>query len=326
MKFSSYMCHCPYCKEEMSHCFIFYNNLITESSLWSFSTDLTSRIEQYSRFLDPFVYKTLKIESLSTASNKVVTNVIESKGNIAKTDDSVSLTSFHPLSVLKNLTDMHTTVHRTMTFQATTTTNSNSHYSRSPTVDTPPVGKSKLTKPPSAAETTLLDRSPFKLLAVQQIVLALVESEWKITSAIAELIHERTFAFLSTQIVEDVNNAQTNDPTDTGLTRFRREQTSMAATLKSSKIYQEHKFNPITVNACMAERGIAIYYKTFAGGPHTSFSLPFDSIVGATQKAPNFSPQASNVGIPAGDLELLRVVDRCKLTGSSFSAAWMCFL
>lgn len=156
----------------------------------------------------------------------------------------------------------------------------------------------------ASASKKVLDRSVFQTIAVRQVVNAFVSCDWQLTCDIKDMLRRRTLGLLSSQVVEDVNNAEKNDPKRTSATHFRRPQTSMSAAIAGQVLEQRHRFVPVRLDAAVPRKSISLSKAVFDDSGHPS--MKFSNIATVHAKADFFSPQAANVGLPAADLELLR--------------------
>lgn len=153
----------------------------------------------------------------------------------------------------------------------------------------------------------VLDRSPFHLLAVRQLVMAFSTSEWTLTSAIRSMLERRFQGVLSTQVVEDVNNSEKNDPSHRGAAHFRRPQTSFAAAVAGRLLEQRHRFAPVRLDVPLPRKCVVVSKEVFEGNSDPSLDF-----------------SAANTGMPAADLELIR---QAAATGRqrSLGLAWQVF-
>ena len=113
---------------------------------------------------------------------------------------------------------------------------------------------------------------------------------------------------MQSQAVEDENNQQKNSHqvTEWG-GRFRRPQTCMFAILKSGFLNKTHRYKTLSSDAPVPASTPALRKEDLV--PSHTPDLPLLSVADAKAKAPYFSPQAENVGLPTADLNVARTLE-----------------
>jgi hypothetical protein len=147
-------------------------------------------------------------------------------------------------------------------------------------------------------------RSPFQMLAVEQVVRACREVGFQGHEDITAIIHASTLTTTSSQGVEDLNNHQKNShQVRSWGGKFRRPETCLATTVRDQVLHKSHRFLPApkVVMRVVAEPL-----------PHDAFqrvgraALPVHLMASTQQKAHFYSPQPENVGRSTADVKVLR--------------------
>lgn len=155
---------------------------------------------------------------------------------------------------------------------------------------------------------SILDRSPFQLVSVKQLVngMTFTDQEEGFSSDVLTELLIRSRSVLGTTIIEDVNNAQKNVRRKVaGKNRFRKPQTSMGAALHSEIVNKVHKFYPVLATSPQLRRTAVLKNEAFKVKT-SNFSMKFKQLKGKKQKSAYFSPLAVNTGVPAADMAALR--------------------
>lgn len=157
---------------------------------------------------------------------------------------------------------------------------------------------------PSALTKAYLERSPFNLLSVQQVILALKESEYRVTPELTKTLDSRFSTIMQSQGVEDMNNFQKNGKQENGWGgRYRKPQTGLAICVRKKILQNIHKFDSVPTDRVGA-RSVEPLSKADMSVIKDP-SLPFSNVATPSQRAPYYSPSAESVGQPTADLEVL---------------------
>lgn len=159
---------------------------------------------------------------------------------------------------------------------------------------------------PSALLRRVMARSPLQMLSVQQVALACIEFGWAPHAELRRLVDERTRTIMQSQACEDLNNHQKNFRQHTNWGgHYRRPLTCMAATVRGEVMSKMHRFELPDMSA--AHRVPIRTLERHDLVPKNP-TIDTSSVVGHSQQATYFSPNAENIGVGVADLFVLRAL------------------
>ena len=167
---------------------------------------------------------------------------------------------------------------------------------------------------PSKMVGTLIKRSCWHMVAVEQLVQGFKESNFRWTEEMEGMLLNRTLSCYGTQLIEDVNNVQNNNVSfacrcwqDTRYSKMKTSTDCLCSCIdqrcggQSSQIQEGFSHQP-----CCEEdsRSPNDCFET----PRNSQSMNFGGIASYTATPPWHSPSTTNVGAPAADLKMVDFV------------------
>lgn len=156
---------------------------------------------------------------------------------------------------------------------------------------------------PSPQGKAFLERSPFTLLSMQQIVAALREADWQVSEPLAGHLRTRFSTLMQSQGVQDMNNFQKNARQHSNWGgRFRRPQIGLAVCVRRRLLQTVHKFDGVSAKGILAKAVEPLKKEDMCA--LLPPSIPCSAVASAQQRAPYWSPSAEFVGQPTADLEL----------------------
>ena len=144
----------------------------------------------------------------------------------------------------------------------------------------------------------VLNRSLFHKTSVQQQVQMAVHCGWWVSRRQADTSKRQASHLLQTQIIEDINGTQKNNPGTMAVNRFKRPMASMMSTLQSNVLTTRHKFKTVNADIPLPKK-VKLDVNYFEADPEMQ-SLPFEDIANVEAQADFYSPKSENSNVLVG--------------------------
>ena len=150
--------------------------------------------------------------------------------------------------------------------------------------------KLKAVAGPSKRLQSILKRSCFNMVSVQQLIEGFKAGAWKWTPDMEALLRKRTLSCYGTQVIEDINNVQKNHVSVTASTvenkaSYRRPELSWATALRRGVVDRTHRFRKLNVGGAVPRKSDALPPQWFAPSTNATEQVPFERLAGFNVQA-----------------------------------------